>query len=900
MSPGWHEFFLRLKTLFVRPRMDRDMADELAFHQAMLREKLLRQGVAPEEADIMTRRRFGRAGKWHERLRELWQFRRLENLFRDVSFSARVLRRSPGFSLIAILTLALGVGANTTVFSVINGLLLRPLAVPASNQLVVLGTDDDSFRANYSLSEPMFRGLEHGRQLFSGVFAFSHSGMEVKGNSGSQTEEGQIVSGEFFSALEVLPLLGRTLTPADDVKGGNPAGFAVVISEGFWQRWFNRAPSVVGQKLEIDNTLFTVVGVMPKRFIGANPLARPNLFVPLAAEPAMHGTRSLVAAGPHAWWLTVMGRMKPDVTLAQANADVAASSSAVLHEMIPDAAWVADREKRHFRFLAEAGSRGFTYIRMFFSKPLLAVFAMCAGILLLACLNLASLLMARGAARQKELATRLAMGATRQRLLQQLMVETILVSLTGTVAGLAVAPFVGQSLSMVLLGGQQETHVDTSVDLRVFAFAALAALVAALLIGLVPALRATSTDLNEQMKHGQHTTLAYERRALLPRVIMGAEVALALMLVVGAGLLATSLLRLYRSGTGFDPRGVENIAFSMDQQPLKGEALIQFYQRVGEGLRHQAGVKHVSFAMFVPFSHMIWDGRVSGPTGKIALLIQDSVAPEYFHTMRIPLRQGRDFAWNDNPASGLKVILNDAAVKALFPDGNALGRFVVDTDGKPAKRYEVVGVVGDTKFDDIRGPASLMAYYPMSQDDFGQSRSYYAVVRTDGASAGLAGAAHALAAQMVPGVPMPTMQSSEEMIRDAMGAERMMALLAVFFAVCALAVTAVGLYGTLAYATARRASEIGIRMALGARRTQVARMVFLQNAAVAGAGTGAGVAAALLGARALASFLYGTSARDPWVFAGSIVTLALIASAASLLPAIRAAGIEPMEAIRCE
>jgi predicted permease len=900
MASGLNEFLLRLKALFRRQRLDREMADELAFHQAMLREKLRRQGVAAADIDTVAQRRFGRAGKWHERLRELWQFRRLENLARDSSFSARVLCKSPGFTVIAILTLALGVGANTTVFSVINGLLLRPLPVPASNQLVVLGTDDDSLPANYSFSEPLFRGLERRRRLFSEVFAFNHATMQVNGNSGNQNVEGQIVSGDFFSGLETPPLLGRTLTPADDARGGNPAGFGAVITEGFWQRWFNRAPNVVGQKLEIDKTLFTVVGVMPKRFIGADPLARPELFVPLAAEPAMHGTRSLTIAAHHAWWLTAMARMRPDTTFAQANADVAANTSAVLHEMIPDAGWVANREERHFRFTAESGSTGFTYVRQDFSKPLLAVFSMCGGILLLACLNLASLLMARGAARQKELATRLAMGATRHRLIQQLMVESILIALFGTTAGLAVAPLVGHSLSMALLGGQFETHVDTSLDLRVFAFAALAALIAALVIGLVPALRATSSDLNEQMKHGQHTTLAYERRAILPRLIMGVEVALALMLVVGAGLLATSLLRLYRSGTGFDPRGVENIPFSMDQQPLKDDALIQFYQHVGEGLRHQPGVSHVSFVVFLPFGHMTWDGNLTGPTGKTAVVDQDNIAPEYFQTMRIPLRQGRDFGWNDSRASGLKVVLNQAAVKALIRDGNPIGQFVFDPDDKPIKHYEVIGVVADAKFDDVRGPASPMAYHPMTQDDWGQSRSYYAVVRTSGPTAPLVGAAHALGAQIVPGLPLPTMLSSEEMIRDAMSSERMMALLSVFFAMCALVVTAIGLYGTLAYAAARRTSEIGIRMALGARRTQVARMVFLQNAAVAGAGTGVGVTMALLASRALASFLYGTSTRDPWVFAASIFTLALIASAASLLPAVRAAAIQPMEAIRRE
>lgn len=903
MSPAVHEFLLRAKALFLKRRMDREMADELAFHQSMLREKLLRQGVAPVEIDTIAQRRFGRTTKWHERLRELWQFRRLENFARDITFSARVLRKSPGFTIVAILTLALGVGANTTVFSVINGLLLRPLAVPDSHQLVVIGTvDSGSPQVNYSLSEPMFRGLEHRRQQFTEVFAFDLHIVQVKGGNGNENVQGDIVSGDFFSALEIPPLMGRTLTPADDAKGGNPTGFGVVISESFWTRWFDRTPAVIGQKLRINNTLFTVVGVMPKQFIGANPSERPELFLPLAAEPTLEGSRSMVVAGHHAWWLTTMARMKPGIRVIQANADVAASSTAVLRENIPDARWVADREQRHFRFTAEPGSTGFTYIRQFFTRPLLAVFAMCGGILLLACLNLASLLMARGTARQKELATRLAMGASRRRLIQQLMVESLLVAVTGTAAGLAIAPLVSQSLAAVLLGGDtsQSVHIDTSLDLRVFAFAALAAILAALLIGLVPALRATSRDLNEQMKHGQHTTLACERQALLPRIIMGAEVALALMLVIGAGLLATSLVRLYRSGTGFDPRGLENIAFSMDQQPIKGDALVEFYRQLGDGLSPQPGVKSVSFTRMVPFSHFVWDGNLSGPTGKKENTYQNSVAPEYFRTMRIPVFEGREFGWNDTGSTSLKVILNQTAAKRLIPDRDPIGQFIIDSDRKEKTRYEVVGVVGDAKFENMRDPAPPTAYFAVPQDSWEQSRSLYAVVRTDGPAGPLVVAAHALAARVVPDIPLPTVESSSDLVRDAMSAERMMALLSVFFAICALVVTAIGLYGTLAYTTARRTSEIGIRMALGAHRAQVARMVFFENAGVAISGTGAGVVAALLSSRALASFLYGTSTRDPWVFAGSIVALALIATVASLLPALRAATIQPMEAIRCE
>jgi predicted permease len=673
----------------------------------------------------------------------------------------------------------------------------------------------------------------------------------------------------------------------------------VVISESYWITRFNRAPDVIGRKLEIDRVVFTVVGVMPRRFIGADPLERPQIFVPLATEPVLNTERSLTAFGHHAWWLTVMGRLQPGITLGKADAHVASLSDAVLHERVPDAKWIADREKHHFKFAAEKGSAGFNYVRLSFRKPLVAVFAMCGGILLLACLNLASLLMARGTARQRELATRMAMGASRARLIQQLLVEGLLLGIIGTLAGLAIAPMVSKSLAAMLLRSSDGMLLDTSLDIRVFGFAALAAIVATLLFALAPAIQATSRNLIDRIKDGQHATQTQERRRILPRVLLGVEVGLALMLVVGAGLLASSLVRLYTSGEGFDPRGVQNISFNIDKLGLKDDALISFYREMGDRLLRQPGVKSVSFAQMVPLTGYQWDENFPDPAGADHDIFMNSVSPRYFETMRIPMFAGRDFTWNDSKSSGLKIILNQSAAKLLAPDGNVMGRTVKNRDGDKVVSYQVVGVVGDAKYADLRTPAPPAAYVPITQAEE-HMQSYQAVVRSEGPAASLASSARAQALQMEPSIPAPETTSMETIVDESLGSERLMALLSVFFAVCALAVTAIGLYGTLAYATARRTSEIGIRMALGARRAQVAQMVFGQNIWVVLGGTGFGLAAALVAARALTSFLYVTSARDPWVIAGSILALAVIASAASLLPALRAARIEPMSAIRCE
>ena len=905
MASNVHAFLLRLRGLFHKRRMDREMTDELAFHRTLMREKLQQQGIDSSEIDRIIRQRFGNSGYWHERLRELWQFSTVENLLRDTGFSARLLNKSRIFTIVAVLTLALGFGANTAIFSLINALLLRPLPVPHSDQLALLRIEEGDPQPRYSMGEPFFRGLERRQEVFTDVFAFDHAGLQVRSDAGNEEIEGQYVSGQFFRALETPPLLGRILSAEDDSSGGNPAGLAVVISESFWKTRFHGAADVLGRKLQIDNHIFSVVGVMPGRFFGADPTQRPDIYIPLSVEAILNAPNSMIAAGYHGWWLRVMGRLRPDVSLDQANAALLPVSMPIVREAVPDADWAADAEKNHFHFTVESGSRGFTYLRLMFSKPLWAVFTMCGGILLLACLNLASLLLARSASRQRELATRIALGASRGRLIQQLLVESLLIALMGTAAGLAVAPAVSHSLAAMLLrgGGPIGVYIDTSLDWRALAFAALIGVSAALLVGLVPALRATSATLSEQIKDGQHATRAGERRRLLPRIMMASEVALALILVVGAGLLATSLLRLYRSGAGFDPRGVVNIAFDMDKLPLKDDGLVQLYQQIGEALSHQPGVKSSSFALMIPLTGAGWDQSFAASDRVKHEINLNLVSPAYFQTMRIPMIKGRDFRWTDTKPSGYKIILNQAAAKLFFPRQDALGGHILGaTDGSPKSKdtsFEVIGVVGDTKYYELRETASAEAYVFLAQNDSPQ-RSYSAVVRLDGPAAPLAAAARSITRRLAPELPMPVMTTMNGVLEDSISSERMMALLAVFFAVCALLVTAVGLYGTLAYATARRTSEIGIRMALGADRVRVVFLIFRENALVALTGVIAGLIVAILATRALTSFLYGTSTRDPWVLAISVTALGAIACAASLLPAFRAARIEPIAAIRAE
>jgi predicted permease len=530
----------------------------------------------------------------------------------------------------------------------------------------------------------------------------------------------------------------------------------------------------------------------------------------------------------------------------------------------------------------------------------MAMFLMCGGVLFLACLNLMSLLMARSVAREHEFATRLALGGTRKRLIQQLLIESMLIAVLGTVTGLATASALSKSLGALLMSGSSirniDLHLDTSLDARVLGFAALIAVLSTLIVGLLPALRATTGNLSEQIKEGQVANQTRKQSGFLPRLLLSTEVALALTLVIGAGLLATSLTRLIQSGVGFDTRNLVNITFSMDKQPLRGDALMRLYQDIGEQLRRQPGVTDVSFETIVPLSRLHWN-RTFAAHGQDFLLLQlNGAAPDYFSTMRIPIHAGREFRWSDTKASGRKIILNETAARQLFPGANAVGQQVYSKD---KVSYEVTAVVGDAKYNDVRSPAPATGYIPVTQDD-ANGPSLTAVVRINGPLGPLASAARSITARLAPTAPAPLLITVEEIMNRSMSAEQMMAFLSVFFAGCALLVMGIGLYGTLAYMTARRTTQIGIRMALGAKRSSVVGMIFRENLLIATVGSFIGFVAALLGSRAIASFLYGTSDHDPWVLVGSLTALILVASAASLIPAFRAARISPLIAIRYE
>lgn len=885
----------RIAAIFGGRHRDNYLEEDIAAHLDLLIQEHIASGMSDAEARTAALRAFGGVTQIRETYRVQRGFPHLEQFARDLRYASRQLRRSSGFTITAVLTLALGLGANIAVFSLLNCILLRPLPVPHSDELAVISTvqNDQERGPNYAFGSPFLRGLEQHHDGFESIAGYSSRPFQVRDHASNVRVAGAMVSGQFFPMLETPPLLGRWLTPLDDREG---QATVAVISDSYWKARFHRDRGVIGQTLVIANKPFTIVGVMPPAFVGADPTYRPEIYVPVWAEPIIDAPYNAIESGYHSWWMRMLGRRAQGVTLEQANAALGARSDGILEEFIPDAKWIKDARTHHFRFNAEPGSRGWSYMRDTFRKPLVVVFVLCGAMLLLACLNLASLLMARAAARERELATRLAMGASRLRLIQQLLVESLLIAILGTAAGFLAAPAVSRFLATVLIGGNSAyVMLDTSLDLRVLAFVALIAVLSTLLVGLVPAIRATSKSLNEQIKSGSQSVHARQHR-LLPRVLMSLQVALALILVFGAGLLATSLQRLHSIDLGFQPQNLVDLALEMNKQSRDGEALFAWYHQYLDALSRLPGVKSIAYVSYPPMSGSTWTETIETPISRGEQQIyMNSISSGYFSTLKVPMLAGRDFQWSDNTSSGLKIILSDGAAKKLFPGQNPIGQSV----SMSKKNYQVVAVVGDIHYASLRREAPPEAYVCMTQNT-DHKPNYEALARIEGSAVPFASAARQIASNMAPEIPAPILTPMMTDINGSIASERIMAMLAVFFAVCALLVTAIGLYGTLAYSTARRTSEIGVRMALGARPAHVVGLIFRENAWIAASGSLAGLVVAWFAARALTSLLYSTSARDPWVLFASVAVLISIASAASLVPAIRAARVDPSTALRAE
>lgn len=838
----------------------------------------------------------------------------------DIRYAFRLLAKNPGFAAVAVLSLGLGIGANTAIFTLIDYVMLRSLPVRAPEQLAVIARNPE--KPSTSFNYPDYLYFRDHNRSYSGVIASNSGGgalaFAVPGEHGTSAEvvAGAHVSGNYFEVLGVGASVGRIFTPEDNVtEGAHPYA---ILSYDFWQRRFAGDHQVVGRPITLNGARFTIVGVAARGFHGINVGTTTDVYLPIMMMPTVNpparGWNSR-----HWWWLNVMARLKPGATLQSATPEANVLWQQILKadpEYKPAPAWDKNQDKYN-RMVVLPGNGGWSGLRMQFSKPLTVLMIVVGMVLLIACANVANLLLARAAGRQKEIAVRLAIGAGRFRLVHQLLMETLVISVLGGVMGLLFA-WGGVRVMMSLLPKRTiPTELYLTPDLRVLGFAFAASLLTGLVCGLVPALQSTRPNLVTALK--SETAAARRSRFDLRRVLVVAQVAISLLLLIGAGLFVRSLSNLQNLDPGFVRESVLLVSVSPQASGYKGQRLRDYYERLLAKASAYPDVRAASLANITPLSNSRWnqDVAIQGYTWKPdekPFIDFNAVSPRFFETLGIPLIAGRDFTNQDypavtpdpkpkpDPADKLKgprvVIINETMAKRFFPRTSPLGaRLCRDEKFTMEESYEIVGVVKDAKYFGLREATESMIYVPAWRDG---ANGKTLCLRTTGRPERLVAAIRRDAAALDATIPVLQTLTMTDQYDNNIAQERMLTTLGGFFGGLALLLAAVGLYGVMAHAVARRVREIGIRMALGARAGEVRWLILRETALMVGAGALIGIPAALALTRLLTTFLYGLTPQDPLSIAAATFLLLGITALAGYIPARRATRVDPMIALRYE
>ena len=907
-------FAARCRAFFAKGGADSDFGDEIETHIQMLTERYLRQGMPPKEAAAAARRQFGNTTLLSERWRETRSFLSPSALWRDVRFGARQLQRNPLLTTVAIVSLALGIGANTAIFTVAKKVLLDTLPVERPRELRMLtwrsgherpvppvwgdisSTEDGGLTSN-AFSYPVLESLRKRTDAFADLIAFKDITMTASADGQAEAIAAEMISGNAFPALGVRPVLGRALTTDDDTPGKPPVA---VISEALWSERFGRVQSVLGKVISLNGVPVTIVGVSPANFTGLQMGAPARIYVPLTTQPllvprAQNGSVSLLN-NPESWWIVVLARLRPDVPEArtQAELDVTLRQSAMA--TLPQAKGM---EKFHLKL--EPGARGLDSLQGEFARPSYVLLALSGLVLLLACANLANLLLARAASRQREMSTRLALGARRLHILRQVLAESLLLAGLGGVAGLVLGYLARNAIPRLLENPWQRATMRVDFDWKVLAFTAGVSLATGILFGLVPAWQATRAGVNTAMKDAAHGT-ASRQRMWLGKGLVIFQIALSAILLIGAGLFVRTLVNLSKRPLGFRADHILLFQLNPSRARYTSAQMLTLYQQTEEKLAAIPGVRSASMSNIA----IIGDGHsgttfhVSGqPTEKEPVRVQtNSVGVDFFSTMGIPILQGRAFTRHDTPSSPKVAVVNRALAKKFFPNQNPIG-LTFETDPEEAEgSVEIVGIVPDTRYADLRSETPPTFYLPYAQNlDPGRR---IVEMHTEADPASVLSQARAAVASLDRDLPLIDPRTMTEQVRATMSDERIFAQLTSGFGALALVLAAIGIYGIMAYTVARRTSEIGIRMALGAQTGQVIRMVLHEAWWMAAAGVAFGVVAALWLARFVGAMLYGLRPADPLTLAGTALLLAGISLLAAAGPARRAAHVDPIRALRHE
>jgi predicted permease len=877
------------------------MQDEMRIHLELYQADLRRQGVPDEEARRRALAEFGSVLARKEECRDAIGLRLIDELRGDVSYAFRLLRRSPAFTFVALLSLGLGIGANTAIFSLIDTVLIKRLPVEDPQRLVFVDNSGGKSGGSNGPPYPCFERLRDHNRFLSGIAAFDERMFKVSIDGVPERVRGQYASGSYFDLLGVRAIHGRLLTPSDDSElgHGGPDGAVAVISDGFWTRRFGRNPAVLGKTVQVGTRWVTIVGVTPPGFFGLQVGAPIDITVPMMlVEQGLQSKQS--------WWLSVIGRLAPGATSEQARADLEALWDAYLTEVgMP-------RDKRgYFSGIALVpAARGANELRRDYSEPLLIVMAIVGVVLLIGCANVANLLLARAAARQNEMAVRLAIGASRGRLIRQLLTEGVVLVALGACVGLLFAQWGASFLVAVLAAPAERVVLQPHFDLRVLAFTGGVSIATALLFSLAPALRATRVD---AAKPGHSGTTFHNR---LGRTLVVVQVTLSVLLLCGAALFLRTLHNLNSVPSGFDREGaltmqVDATVPGRNVRPKTPEETRADHARLGaiwtgfiERVREAPGVSSASAAIMGPLSgwqrgvKIAIHGPTQGPEKNGGISI-NQVTDGYFETTGIRLLTGRPFTSRDRSGSPRVAIFNETAARAIFGAETPLGRTVNFPGQRVEDDFEIVGVVADARYKDLRTPDTRMIYIPLEQA-IDPITGVLVVVRGPGDVTRLAPSIRAIAAETVPGGFVTGIATIEQQVEMSLVRERMLALLATFFAALALILACIGLYGVMAYRVARRTREIGIRIAIGARRESVVWMMVRETLLLVIAGAALGTLASLAASRYIAGQLFGVTPRDPVAIAAALFVLAIVTMASGYVPARQASRIDPVKALRAE
>ncbi len=901
--------------------LDRDVQEELEFHIASYAEDLMRSGVPRHEALRQARAQLGSIAAGKENCRAAWGTRVVDSLSADLRFAARMLFKSPGFAAIAIGSLALGIGVNTVIFTVAQHVLLDRLAVPHPEQLRLLNWTEPSNgiveemwgefdnepgggERSTSFSYPVYQQLRSQNRQMQSLFAFKPLYRQtVTVNGRAEAVDAELVSGNYYSSLGVQPALGRGIQESDDGEVGS--GPVVVISDAFWTNHFGRSPDAIGKTIFVNTVPMTIVGVNPPGFTGAfsaqgNPsIVFPFSMQPVAAPPEFDssGSKSLLT-NKTLWWVLVMGRVQPGSSDSTTAASLNVALSSAVRATMP-----LKKDAPLPRLLLFDGSRGQNAMAEDLGKPIWVLMGLAGLVLLLACANLANLLLARASARQREMSVRLALGAGRSRILRQILTENLMLSLLGGAAGLLLAFAVRNAIPHMMSTAWEPPAFSAQFDWRIFAFALAISIVTGLVFGLAPAFESTRVQVSSGLKDSAQTA-THRRRGIAGKSIVVVQVALSVLLVVGAGLFVQTLFNLGHSNLGFQPDHLLLFGVEPPQARYPGPATNPLFRLIEQKLAAIPGVDSVSvireplISGSVSNNTFLPEGEQRKPEGKNPSALTNAVGERFFSTFAIPIIAGRGFNATDTASSQSVAVVSDSLAKKFFPGKDPIGRTFEVGFHNPL-RIQIVGICKDAKYADLRRPPEPTFYTPYWQDKNGVGHATFALsTRMDSAS--IVPALRRAMQSVDQNLPLLDIRTQNEQIAATVRSERIFADLTAGFGALALVLACIGIYGTLAFSVSRRTNEIGIRMALGAHSGQVMRMVLSEAAWIALLGVVAGLLAALGLGRLVDSMLYGLKPWDPATLGAAAALLLAVALGASWTPARRAASIEPMQALRHE